>query len=95
MTGRVWFRTGAPLQWDSHAATASVFDPDTGETHFLSELPSILLAQVDDRPVTLYQLIQRLDGPNDLADEARHQITAALLSLERAELIASEAVAGR
>ena len=88
----VWFRDGSELLWESHADTAAVFDPDTGETHFLTDLPAMALAQINDTPVTLSGLIKRLDGPDDLPADARQKIHAALLSLERVELITSESV---
>ena len=86
----IWYRRGAGLLWESQADGAVVFDPDTGETHFLSDLPAMALAEIDDTPVTLSGLIERLDGPDDLPAEARQQIRAALLSLEQVELITSE-----
>ncbi len=78
--------------WESQGDGAAVFDPDTGETHFLSDLPALALREIDDTPVTLSRLIERLDGPEDLPAEARQQIHAALLSLEKVELITSETV---
>ena len=86
----IWYRRGAGLLWESQVDGAVVFDPDTGETHFLSDLPAMALAEIDDTPVTLSGLIERLDGPEDLPAEARQQIHAALLSLEQVELITSE-----
>ena len=88
----MWFRKGAPLHWEPHLGSVVVFDSDTGETHFLSDLPSMVLARIDDEPTTLSGLIDRLDAPADLEREARQQIFTALVSLERAELVTSETV---
>lgn len=85
-----WYRRGAELLWESQGDGSAVFDPDTGETHFLSDLPAMALAEIGDTPVTLSGLIARLDAPEDLPAEARQQIHAALLSLEQVELITSE-----
>ena len=85
----VWYRKGTPLHQETHAQSAVIFDPDTGETHFLSDLPSIVLHKIDDFPATLSVLIGRLDGPENLEPEAREQILTALMYLERAELVTS------
>jgi PqqD family protein of HPr-rel-A system len=78
------------LRWAPHDQVTAVFDPDTGETHFLSELPLLILTQIKANPTSLSELINRLDGPADLAPGARQQIHQALLSLEQAELLTSE-----
>jgi PqqD family protein of HPr-rel-A system len=77
------------LSWARQGDASAVFDPDTGQTHFPSDLASLLLEHIDRVPVRLPELIGRLDGPADLAPEALQQIHQALLSLERAELVTS------
>ncbi len=45
-----------------------VFDPATGETHFLTELPALLLEAIGPSPATALELVERLAGPVDLDD---------------------------
>lgn len=66
-----------------------VFDRATGDTHFLSELPVLVLQQIDEKPVTMAQLLVRLDCPEDLDDLAVAKIRDALATLEKAELVNS------
>lgn len=89
MPGQAWARKGAPLEWEMQKGAAVVFDPETGATHFLSDLPSLLLSHIDDVPADLAILIERLDGPKELGLDERKQILSALLSLEQSELITS------
>jgi PqqD family protein of HPr-rel-A system len=66
-----------------------VFDPATGETHFLTELPLLLLEAVDKLPSATDSLINTLAGPVKLEQDAADKILAALRLLEDAELIES------
>lgn len=91
-TNRRWFRRGAPLVWERGVGEGVVFDPVSGETHFLSDLPSLLLSAIDEQPSTLAELVERFAGPVDLDPTAQSQIVSALLFLEGAELVESQAV---
>jgi PqqD family protein of HPr-rel-A system len=66
-----------------------VFDPATGETHFLNALPLLLLEAMAESPSTAENLIDALAGPVELNDDAAQRITAALHLLEDAELVES------
>ncbi len=70
-----------------------VFDPTTGETHFLADLPALVLAELDDKPRSIRELIERLAGPVELGHVAEQQILTALTQLEAAELVESRAPA--
>ena len=86
-----WYRRHrSPLVNDSWDM-AVLFDPETGETHFLNELPALLLAHLDVSPRTFEQIVEAIDAPADLSDEARQQIRRALRLLEDKELIESTA----
>jgi hypothetical protein len=61
----------------------------TGETHFLGELPALLVSVVGETPVPLEDLVERLAGSIALDQHARTQINSALLFLEAAELVES------
>ena len=86
--------------WRLHATTTIteqfddslvVFDPATGETHFLADLPALVLAELDDEPRSVRELIERLAGPVELDRAAEQQILTALTQLEAAELVESRA----
>lgn len=84
-------RRGKPLVWQRGWGMAIVFDPDSGQTHFLSELPALLLEHLGESPQTIDQIAASIDAPADLRDDAREQIRRALVLLEDKELIASMA----
>lgn len=88
---RLWFRRDPGLVWEPDIGPGLVFDPASGETHFLSELPALILSTIDDSPATYAELVERFAGPVDLHHQATAQIIAALISLEGAELIESQA----
>jgi len=67
-----------------------VFDPSTGETHFATQLPALILAELDTTPRSVAALIERLAGPTRLEQAAEQQILDALSRLEAAELVESE-----
>lgn len=64
-----------------------LFDPRSGETHFLAPLPALLLTCTDDTWVTAQQLVERFAGKLVLGSKTQIQVYAALDSLERAELV--------
>ena len=92
VASRRWFRSGVALIWERGVGEGGVFDPRSGETHFLNDLPSLVLSVIDDQPSTLHELVERLAGPVDLDPTAQSQIVSALLFLEGAELVESQAV---
>lgn len=66
-----------------------MFDPATGETHFLSELPALIATTLDGEWAPHAELVTRYAGPVELDAAAEAQFVAALTSLERAELVES------
>ena len=89
---RRWFRSGEAVIRENGVGEEVVFDPSSGETHFLSDLPSLILSVVDDEPATYMELLERFSGPVDLDSQAESQIFAALMFLEGAELVESQPV---
>ena len=85
----VWLRNGPAVSKIQTLDPAPVFDPATGETHFLNELPLLLLEAMVDSPSTAEVLVDALAGPVELDDDADQRITAALRLLEDAELVES------
>jgi PqqD family protein of HPr-rel-A system len=85
----VWRRLGPTLVWGNEPGQGPVFDPATGETHFLSELPALIATILDDTWASHVELISRYAGPVQLDAAAEAQFLAALASLERAELVES------
>ena len=86
---QLWFRDGPDLVWQDVPDSGALFDPATGETHFLSELPEVMLCVIDRTPASYSSLVERLGGPNGLDKQAELKIVAALRFLEGAELIES------
>ena len=86
---RLWRRCGPALVWDDGPGQGPVFDPATGETHFLSELPALIATIVDNDWAAHSEIIMRYAGPVELDSSAETQVIAALVSLERAELVES------
>jgi PqqD family protein of HPr-rel-A system len=68
-----------------------VYDPVSGETHFLNELPGLLLDVIDGQPRRVEELIALLNDGEPLDDEASRSIALALTYLEQAELVESAA----
>lgn len=87
---RLWFRNGPDLIWEQGLTHGVVFDPASGETHFLSDLPALILSVIDALPASYTELVERFAGPVDLDGQANTQIVAALLFLEGAELVESK-----
>lgn len=86
---RFWRRLGPALIWDREPGQGPVFDPATGETHFLSELPALIATTLDGEWAPHAELVTRYAGPVELDAAAEAQFVAALTSLERAELVES------
>jgi PqqD family protein of HPr-rel-A system len=83
----MWVRRGPDLVWQELSAAIAVFDPSTGETHFLTELPALVLKAMDATAASEAELIRRIAGPVALEDHSLQSVHAALNQLERAELI--------
>lgn len=86
---RYWVRAGVPLVYEELGGATAVFDPYTGETHYVSELPVLLLSCIDAQPALPEELISRLAGDVELDKDARSQVLASLVYLEAAELVES------
>ncbi len=86
---RSWRRIGPALVWDGEPGAGAVFDPLSGETHFLAELPALFAATVDADWASAPELVARYAGQVDLDDVAKAQILTALTSLEAAEIVES------
>lgn len=84
-----WSRRAPPVVWENAPGNGPVFDPASGETLFLSDLPAVLLAAIDAQPVGLALLVERIAGPLELDTPDRGKILTALLYLENAELVES------
>jgi PqqD family protein of HPr-rel-A system len=83
----MWSRRGADLVWESLPATHAVFDPDTGETHFLTELPALVLQAISPVPASAAELVQRLAGNVQLDEDSAESVHSAVYQLEQAGLI--------
>lgn len=55
-----WYRRSLPLVWRKIGSFDVVFDPATGQTHFLNSLPSVILANILDQPTDIHALSQRV-----------------------------------
>lgn len=86
---QAWVRRGPQLVWEELSTAVAVFDSSTGETHFLNELPALLLPAINDEPASQAALVNRLAGPLDLDGAAEAQVFEALMYLKRAELVES------
>ncbi len=86
----VWWReSDQPLVWSDSDQFFAVFDPVSGETHLLNELPAMLLQQVDAQPRTAAELLATILGEEagEIAPQQIDQIIATLKFLAEAELI--------
>lgn len=90
---RLWFRIGPDLIWQGALGLGAVFDAASGETHFLSELPAVILPSIDKTPASFSNLVERLGGPDGIDEQAEAKIRAALSLLEAAELVESRSSA--
>ena len=87
----VWRRIGPAVSKIPQLDPTPVFDPATGETHFLSPLPALLLGAIDGQWAFYNEIVDRIAGPVDYDGQAETQIITALMFLERAELVESQA----
>jgi PqqD family protein of HPr-rel-A system len=86
----MWYRTGPGLVIENFDSAEIVFDPSTGETHFVNTLPALLLSAVEPKPLSLDALLRRLAGDVEMAATARDDILTALRFLAKAEIIDAE-----
>ncbi|MCB1725070.1 MAG: hypothetical protein H6959_05730 [Chromatiaceae bacterium] len=84
-----WRRVGPPLLWHREPGSGAVFDPASGQTHFLNELPAMLLAEIQADWRDGASLVEAAAGPVDLNPNDRAKIHAALHFLASAELVES------
>jgi PqqD family protein of HPr-rel-A system len=83
----VWLKPGQGLVWNELPRGAWVFDPSTGETHFLSGLPALIVELVASQPIKEDDLLREITASDDPAAELLSQLQAALHQLEEAGLI--------
>ena len=83
----MWARRGPDLVWEGLSAATAVFDPSSGETHFLTELPALVLRAISAAAGSEAELIRRMAGPVELGEPSTQLVHAALNQLERAGLI--------
>ncbi|MCB1801120.1 MAG: hypothetical protein KDI82_05480 [Gammaproteobacteria bacterium] len=87
--GLAWRRCAPALEWRHEAGSGAVFDPVTGETHFLSDLPAMLVTEIDETWCDTRTLIERIAGSIQLDAGEHAKVLAALHYLEGAELVES------
>jgi PqqD family protein of HPr-rel-A system len=86
----LWVMVGtAPLRWAVWDRDNVVYHPETGETHLLSELPTLVLQRVQTGAVSTAQLCsETATACGVAADDAwRAKIEAIVRSLANLELI--------
>ena len=83
---RRWYRAGADVCREQFEQMV-VFDPPTGETHFLSELPLILLTTIGSESRGLGEVAARLDVQLD--GDSKIRVLDALYQLQQAGLVES------
>ena len=81
------------MAWETLGEAQAVFDRRTGETHFLADLPALILQALCERQLTRTALINELASAADIAidENVSNRVLAALQFLERAELVESAA----
>ena len=93
---RAWRKVAVPgpeCSYDNGQMTI-LFDTSSGETHFLGELPVLVLGCLSDEFLPFEQLIDALSGDSSsgLNSESLTAIAASLDFLEGAELVESQAL---
>ena len=86
---RSWRRSGPPGPRFEFDESTVVYNPLTGETHFLAELPALLYEQLSETGASLTELLARFAAEDELDSSAMAQISQALRQLEAADLIES------
>jgi PqqD family protein of HPr-rel-A system len=82
-----WSRCGPSSIQRALGPAHAVYDATSGETHFLSELPALLLQAIDRTPRSAIELLTAVAGEADYTPEQIQQAEAALRELERAGLV--------
>lgn len=84
-----WRENSRPLVWSDSDEFVAVFDPASGETHLLSELPALLLQHVDHQPRTAAELFAVIAGDDvgEIPPQQVDQFIATLKFLAEAELV--------
>lgn len=85
----MWARTTADLAFAEFDTATVTFDPLTGETWFLNDLPVLLLETLEQHPLSIDDIIARLAGDLPLQADQREAVLAALHHLEQSELVQS------
>ncbi len=85
----LWMRPAPPCVFEALGANTAAFDPITGETHLLNELPAMLLSTLNNDAASTADLIARIAGPIQLEPHDEDQIVTALAFLESAGLAES------
>ncbi|MCP5317461.1 MAG: HPr-rel-A system PqqD family peptide chaperone [Chromatiaceae bacterium] len=85
----MWFCRHKSFVYDRLPKGDAVFDPLTGETHFLSVLPAMVLEAVNEAPQTTERIAHSLGDPADFDAAAMKKVADALRYLERAEIVES------
>jgi len=92
-SGLIWWRDAhQPLVWSESPEIGAVFDPVSGETHLINDLPALVLRHIRERPLTALQLFEEIAGEPFVETRDRaalEQIVAALKFLATAELVES------
>lgn len=66
-----------------------MFDPQSGETHFVSDLPFLVLSVLDQTPRTPDEIARLLSGPDALDSSSLEKIRSTLVYLAQAEIVES------
>ena len=93
---RAWRKVAVPgpeCSYDNGQMTI-LFDTSSGETHFLGELPVLVLGCLSDEFLPFEQLIDALSGDSSsgLNNQSLTAIAASLDFLEGAELVESQSL---
>jgi len=92
LAGLLWRRDASTsVVWSTSPEIDAVFDPISGETHILSELPALVLRHIGTEPATAQQVFEEMSGAAFAEQDqaALDQIVAALKFLANAELVES------
>jgi PqqD family protein of HPr-rel-A system len=83
----MWRRQSPPLNCQSIPPAYAIFDPSSGDTHFLSELPTLLLQSIDHKARSALDLLIAIAGEDVYSEEQIQRAEAALRELEKAGLV--------
>jgi PqqD family protein of HPr-rel-A system len=83
----MWSREGPAIAYQTVSEVTVAYDPATGETHFLSDLPAMVLEIVSTSPSTEHEILRALSAPLDPSQELLDRLQSALKQLKQAGLI--------